>query len=57
MHVGILEMCLKCEDICIMYLKYCPVGDQFGFQVGFLKQYFFVGVFVYMFFCICFVGR
>ena len=49
MYVGVLEMYLKCEDICIMYFKYCPVGDHCGFQVGFLKQYFFVGVVVYMF--------
>ena len=54
MCVGSLEMNWKCEDICIMYLKYCPVGDHFGFQVGFLKQYFFgcVCIYVlYMMFC------
>ena len=40
MYVGILEMSLKCVGICLMYFKYCPVGDHFGFQVGFLRQYF-----------------
>ena len=25
--------------MCMLCLKYCPVGDHFGFQVGFLKQY------------------
>ena len=25
--------------ICMLYFEYCPVGDHFGFQVGFLKQY------------------
>ena len=38
MCIGILDMYLGCEDVCIMCLKYCPVGDHFGFQVGFLKQ-------------------
>ena len=23
----------------VFEMKYCPVGDHFGFQVGFLKQY------------------
>ena len=40
MYLGILEMSLKCADVCLMYFKYCPVGDHVGFQVGFLKQYF-----------------
>ena len=41
--------------ICMLYLKYCTVGDHFGFQVGFLKQYFvwvclyWFGVFVLVF--------
>ena len=30
-----LEVCIY-----LLYLKYCTVGDHFGFQVGFLKQYF-----------------
>ena len=34
--------------IYMLYLKYCAVGDHFGFQVGFLKQYFlWVGLYVY----------
>ena len=52
MYVGVLEVYLECEGVCIMYLKYCPVGDRFGFQVGFLKQYF-LWVCLY----ICFVER
>ena len=38
----ILGIDLKCEYICVcvvVEMRYCPVGDHFGFQVGFLKQY------------------
>ena len=28
----------------VFEMKYCPVGDHFGFQVGFLKQYVVYGV-------------
>ena len=33
----------------MLHFEYCPVGDHFGFQVGFLKQYvvFFVGVYMF----------
>ena len=32
-------MDLKCGYMYVFEVKYCPVGDHFGFQVGFLKQY------------------
>ena len=48
MYVGILEVDLKCDYIYMLCLEYCPVGDHFGFQVGFLKQYLlWVGLYVY----------
>ena len=58
----VLLLLLDCVDVCwyfadgfdvciyiyMLYLKYCAVGDHFGFQVGFLKQYFlWVGLYVY----------
>ena len=33
MYVGVLAMYLKCEVICIMCFKYCPVGDRLVFRL------------------------